>query len=676
MRGGSGALAQDRPDPAARRRTDLHTRAVSAAILAPLAIGAIWAGGAVWAAAILALAAGIACEWVQLCGQRVLGPGGLAVPGVVLLAGVVALTGHERLGLLVLLVGFAAAGWAGGAPGRSAGGAASLAAGVPYVGLACIALLWLRGDGAAGRPNVLFLMLVVWASDVGAYAAGRLIGGPRLAPRISPKKTWSGAAGGLLAAIAMGEAVAFLTAGASMPGRVAAIALLLGVVSQAGDLFESLMKRRFGVKELGPADPGPWRPSRPARRGAGRRPGYGPAGAHGRERSSPLAMTKTITVLGSTGSVGTQTMELLAGEPGRFRIRALVAGRNATLLAEQARALGAELAVISDPASGRALEAALRGSGITVGVGDDAVVEAAGLPADWTMAAITGAAGLAPTLAAIRGGGAVALANKEALVCAGEVMLRAVREAGATLLPVDSEHNAIFQALADGNRAAVEQIVLTASGGPFRTASLDDMARATPEAALRHPVWSMGAKISIDSATMMNKGLELIEAARLFGLDEPRIGVLVHPQSVVHGLVYYEDGSVLAQLGSPDMRVPIGHTLAWPERMRTPARRLDLAALGRLEFTSPDPVRFPALGLARDALRAGQGLPTLLSAANEVAVAAFLARRIGFLDIAATVEKVMNAMGVRTAELLEEVVALDGEARRKAEECVGAAQAA
>ncbi|MBV9654182.1 MAG: 1-deoxy-D-xylulose-5-phosphate reductoisomerase [Acetobacteraceae bacterium] len=387
-------------------------------------------------------------------------------------------------------------------------------------------------------------------------------------------------------------------------------------------------------------------------------------------------MTKSVTILGSTGSVGSQTVELLLAGADRYKVRVVAAGRNATLLAEQARALRAERAIIADPACGRALEAALRGSGIAVGVGSEAMIEAAALPADWTMAAITGAAGLAPTLAAIRGGGAVALANKEALVCAGEVMLRAVRDAGATLLPVDSEHNAIFQAMADGNRDAVDRIVLTASGGPFRRATLDEMARATPEAALRHPVWSMGAKISIDSATMMNKGLELIEAARLFGLTDERIGILVHPQSVIHGLVYYNDGSVLAQLGSPDMRVPIGHTLAWPERMRTPAPRLDLASLGRLDFEPPDPARFPALRLARDALRAGQGVPTILSAANEVAVAAFLARRIGFLDIASTVEKVMDAMGAPGADSLEDVLALDRDARRIAASFVGSAQAA
>ena len=376
---------------------------------------------------------------------------------------------------------------------------------------------------------------------------------------------------------------------------------------------------------------------------------------------------RTVTVLGSTGSVGTQTVDLLNGAPDRFQVRALVAGRNAALLAQQAIALKASLAVIADPSGYLALRQALAGTGIDTGAGPEAVVEAATLPADWTMAAITGAAGLAATLAAISRGASVALANKEALVCAGEVMLRAVRDAGATLLPVDSEHNAIFQALENANRGAVEKIVLTASGGPFRTASLDEMAVATPDVARKHPVWSMGAKISIDSATLMNKGLELIEAARLFGLSEPQIGVLVHPQSVIHGLVYYRDGSVLAQLGSPDMRIPIAHTLAWPERMTTPSPRLDLANVARLDFTEPDTVRFPALRLARDALRAGGGAPAILNAANEIAVEAFLQRRIGFLDIAGTVAEVLDAMGNQPADTLDEVVALDAAARRTAE---------
>ncbi len=374
---------------------------------------------------------------------------------------------------------------------------------------------------------------------------------------------------------------------------------------------------------------------------------------------------KTISVLGSTGSVGTQTIELL-GDRDAFRVRALVGGRNAALLAAQARALRAEVAVISDPACYPELRDALAGSGTEAACGEAAVLAAAALTADWTMAAITGAAGLPATLAAIRRGQSVALANKEALVCAGEVMLRAVRDAGATLLPVDSEHNAIFQALADGNRHCVEKIVLTASGGPFRLATLDEMAQATPEVARRHPVWSMGAKISIDSATLMNKGLELIEAARLFDLPEQQIGVLVHPQSVVHGLVFYHDGSVLAQLGSPDMRVPIAHTLAWPQRMATPAGRLDLAALGRLDFSEPDLVRFPALRLAREALRAGGGAPTILSAANEVAVDGFLQRRIGFLDIAALVARVLDRLGTPPADTLEAVLQLDQDARSAA----------
>ena len=374
---------------------------------------------------------------------------------------------------------------------------------------------------------------------------------------------------------------------------------------------------------------------------------------------------RTVSILGSTGSVGTQTVDLLTAAPaGSFRVVALAAGRNARLLAEQAIALGAAHAVVADPAAYAELRALLSGTGITAAAGPEAVEAAAALPADWTMAAITGAAGLASTLAAIRRGGAVALANKEALVCAGDVMLRAVRAAGATLLPVDSEHNAIFQSLADGNRGAVEKIVLTASGGPFRTASREEMARATPEAALKHPVWSMGAKISIDSATLMNKGLEVIEAARLFDLPEPMIEVLVHPQSVIHGMVCYRDGSVLAQLGAPDMRIPIAHTLAWPARMPTASPRLDLAAVARLEFFPPDPSRFPALALARAALRAGGGAPTILSAANEVAVESFLQRRIGFLDIAALVERVLDRMGAPATETLAEVVEIDAEARR------------
>jgi 1-deoxy-D-xylulose-5-phosphate reductoisomerase len=384
---------------------------------------------------------------------------------------------------------------------------------------------------------------------------------------------------------------------------------------------------------------------------------------------------RTITVLGSTGSVGRSTVDLLLAHRDRYQVRCLTGGRNAAVLASQAIALGAEMAVISDPAHHATLKEALAGQPIRTAAGDDAVVAAAAMPVDWTMAAITGAAGLQATLAAIRRGGAIAFANKEALVCAGEVMLQAVRDAGATLLPVDSEHNAIFQAMAEDNGRAVERIILTASGGPFRTATVAEMRVATPEAALRHPVWSMGSKISIDSATLFNKGLELIEAARLFDLPESQVDVLVHPQSVVHGLVCYSDGSVLAQLGSPDMRIPIAHCLAWPERLVTSSPRLDLAAIARLDFAEPDIERFPALRLSRDALRAGGGAPTILNAANEVAVEAFLGRRLGFLGIAHIVEAVLDRLGAPAAPGLEDVMALDRTGRRIAAELVAAESA-
>jgi 1-deoxy-D-xylulose-5-phosphate reductoisomerase len=378
---------------------------------------------------------------------------------------------------------------------------------------------------------------------------------------------------------------------------------------------------------------------------------------------SPASEPRTVTILGCTGSVGTQTVDLLRAAPGRFQVKALAAGSKVDDLTAQAREFQAELAVVADPACYGALKDALAGTGIRAAAGPDAVVEAAAMDADWTMAAITGAAGLAPTLAAIRRGKSIALANKEALVCAGDVMLRAVADAGATLLPVDSEHNAILQSMADGNRGGIERIVLTASGGPFRTATLDEMRRATRADALKHPTWVMGPKITIDSASMFNKGLEVIEAARLFGLDESEIDVLIHPQSVIHGMVCYKDGSVMAQLGSPDMRVPIAHTLAWPARMATHARRLDLAAMAKLEFEPPDPVRFPALRLARQALKQGGGAPAILNAANEVAVETFLQDGIGFLGIAELVERTMDKLGPRQADTIGAVVALDQEAR-------------
>jgi len=382
-------------------------------------------------------------------------------------------------------------------------------------------------------------------------------------------------------------------------------------------------------------------------------------------------LKRRVTILGSTGSIGCNTAELLAADRESYAVEALVALRNAERLAEQAKSLKARFAVIADESQYGVLKEALAGTGIETACGTEAVVEAAKRPADWVMAAIVGAAGLAPTLAAVRRGAFVALANKEVLVCAGDLVTAEAKQHKATLLPVDSEHNAIFQCFDVKQRGAIEKIVLTASGGPFRTASVEAMASATPAQAVKHPNWSMGAKISVDSATMMNKGLEVIEAHHLFDLDSDKLDVVVHPQSVVHGLVYYTDGSVLAQLGSPDMRTPIANALGWPDRIPAPSARLDLAKLAKLTFEAPEPERFPALRLARAALIAGGGAPTVLNAANEIAVAAFLDERIGFLDIAATVERALDRLAGRRIASLDDVYALDRETRATARSLIG-----
>jgi 1-deoxy-D-xylulose-5-phosphate reductoisomerase len=387
--------------------------------------------------------------------------------------------------------------------------------------------------------------------------------------------------------------------------------------------------------------------------------------------SASPAQKRRVTILGSTGSIGCNTAELLAADPETYAVEALVASRNAQRLAEQAKSLKARFAVVAEESQYRVLKEALAGTGIETAAGAAAVVEAASRPADWVMAAIVGAAGLAPTLAAVRRGAIVALANKEVLVCAGELVTKEAQAHGARLLPVDSEHNAIFQVFEFDQRKAIEKIVLTASGGPFRKVSLEAMAAATPAQAVAHPNWRMGAKISVDSATMMNKGLEVIEAHHLFALPSERLDIVVHPQSVVHGLVYYSDGSVLAQLGSPDMRTPIANALGWPDRIPAPSPRLDLAKLAQLTFEAPDPERFPALRVARAALVAGGGAPTVLNAANEVAVAAFLDEHIGFLDVAATVERTLERMPGRRIDALDDVYALDREARATARQLIG-----
>jgi 1-deoxy-D-xylulose-5-phosphate reductoisomerase len=375
---------------------------------------------------------------------------------------------------------------------------------------------------------------------------------------------------------------------------------------------------------------------------------------------------RKISILGATGSVGTSTLDLVERHPDRFEVVALTAASNVGALADAALRTQAGLAVIADPMLLPELERRLDGSRCRAASGSDALAEAAAAEAEWVMAAIVGCAGLEPVMAAIEAGRTVALANKESLVTAGDLMIASARESGATILPVDSEHNAIFQCLAGSRSCDIARLILTASGGPFRTMNREQMAASSPDEAVAHPNWSMGAKISVDSATMMNKGLELIEAHHLFGLPSERIAILVHPQSVVHSMVEYVDGSVLAQMGSADMRIPIAHTLAWPERIETPAEKLDLVRVGSLSFEEPDLERFPAMRVARAALEAGGAAPIVLNASNEVAVAAFLQRRIGFLDIVHTVEEALARSTSASPRSIADVIDIDRRTRELA----------
>ena len=394
-----------------------------------------------------------------------------------------------------------------------------------------------------------------------------------------------------------------------------------------------------------------------------------------------MTLRRTVTLLGSTGSIGVSTLDLfeqaMAHGSAEVEVIALTAGRNVQLLIEQCLKWRPHFAVIADESELEVLRAGLGGTGIRCGAGALAVVEAGAMDAQWVMSAIVGFAGLAPTLEAARRGAIIALANKESLVCAGPALIETARQAGGTLIPVDSEHSAIFQVLHPDQERRVSRLILTASGGPFRTWTRDAMAGVTPEQAVAHPNWSMGAKISVDSATMMNKGLEMIEASYLFGMGPEMIDVVVHPQSVIHSLVEYQDGSTLAQLGPPDMRSPIAVAYAWPDRLPWPAPALDLAAFGQLTFEAPDLEKFPAIATARAALAHGGAAPTVMNAANEVAVAAFLDRRLGFLDIAATVDRTldrMNSLGqLETSagdDILETAMMVDASARRVATDVV------
>lgn len=384
-------------------------------------------------------------------------------------------------------------------------------------------------------------------------------------------------------------------------------------------------------------------------------------------RIESVTAPKSITVLGSTGSIGQNTLKLAHAHPDRFSVNALTAGDNVELLASQAKQFRAKRAVIANEKNYAALKDALSGSGIEAAAGEDAVADAAGMKSDIVMSAIVGAAGLKPTLAAIRKGATVALANKECLVCAGALIHKEVAKYNATLIPVDSEHNAIFQVFDFEHPEWVESITITASGGPFRTWSLAQMKDATPEQAVKHPNWNMGAKISVDSATLMNKGLELIEAYHLFPVKAAQLKVLIHPQSIVHCLVHMVDGSVLAQMSHPDMCTPIAYAMAWPERISAPVKKLDFAAIGSLQFEAPDEHRFPALKLAREVLEAGGNAACVFNAANEIAVSRFLNKNIGFLDIAKIVEQTLQKAENASLETIDDVMACDRQARRIAE---------
>lgn len=380
--------------------------------------------------------------------------------------------------------------------------------------------------------------------------------------------------------------------------------------------------------------------------------------------------TKNVTILGSTGSVGCNTLDLISRNKDKYTVKALTANRNVELLAKQAIEFDAELAVIADEGLLNELKDALMGTDINAAAGPNGLDEAAELPAEWVMSSIVGAAGLKPTLTAIRRGATIALANKECLVCAGGFMMDQVKDNGAVILPVDSEHNAIFQILDFDNPETVDKITLTASGGPFWNTDISKLKEITPAQAVDHPNWSMGAKISVDSATMMNKGLELIEAHYLFPVDKNQLDIIIHPQSIIHSMVSYVDGSVLAQLGTPDMRTPISYALGWPDRMKTPCKKLDLTEIGNLSFIKPDDEHFPSLKITREVLQNGGSAPTILNASNEVAVYAFLEGKIGFLDIAKIVEKTLTKLSFHKLTSLDDVLEVDEHARCVAHELI------
>ncbi len=621
------------------------------------AIAIAWVGGLVFVAFWWVGSVIVVAEWQRIVrSERLIeriAAGALALAGAALFA----MHNHALAAIAALVVGAAAVGWVAGPEARIWAGA-----GAVYAGALIVSLALLRTSPSYGLPAVIWLFAVVWGTDIAAYFAGRLIGGPRLWPSVSPGKTWSGA---IVGAVVGGSLGLLLFGWTNRIDRLFCLGLAAAVVAELGDLFEIRAEAALRGQGFESPHPGPRRPDGQARRfhfcvrlrRALRRRQQ--QGRLHRQRTVPMVsgpaarpasaarvgpQPRRLAILGATGSIGRSCARVIGASPGRFAVASVASGRDGAGLGRLAVELGAEFAAVADPAAYSDLKAALAGSGIEAAAGIEAVREAGLRKADLVVSAIVGAAGLEPTFAAVAAGRTVALANKETLVCAGGAVIRMAKRTGAMLLPMDSEHNALFQAIGARDPDTIEMMTITASGGPFREWSAERIARATREEALAHPNWVMGPKVTVNSAGLMNKGLELIEAHFLFGLPPERLDVVVHPQSIVHGLIAFADGSLIAGMASPDMRTPIAHCLAYPDRIVSGVRPPDLAGLGRLTFERADLERFPALGLAIDVLKAGGGAPTALNAANEVAVAAFLERRIGFSDIVRLVSRTVLSM--------------------------------
>ena len=647
--------------PVSRIGADLWPRVGAAIVMALVALMATWVGGFVFTVFWWAASAIVFWEWQRLLRAEKLIERVALGAFVLATAAIFAMDGSVSGAVAALAVGAGVVGWLAG-PGLRvwAGG------GTAYAGSLVVSLALLRASPGYGAPAILWLFAVVWGSDIAAYFAGRLIGGPRLWPRVSPGKTWSGAIVGALAGTALGLMLAAWT---NRIDRLFWLGLAAAVASQGGDLFEVCAKAAVRGQRFERPYSWPWRPDGQIgrlhcgfdlrchiRRASYARSLHGERNirmvtvlsstkkAHAGRPRAGAGAPKRLAILGATGSIGGSCAQVIAEAPDAFSVVSIAGGADALALARRAIELKAEFAALADPMGYSALKEALAGRGIEVAAGPEAVREAALREADLVVSAIVGAAGLEPTFGAVAAGRTVALANKETLVCAGSVVMRAAERSGSMFLPMDSEHNALFQALGGRDPGTIATMTITASGGPFRKWTAERIAAASPEEALAHPNWIMGRKVTIDSASLMNKGLELIEAHFLFGVPPNKLDVIVHPQSIVHGLIAFADGSLIAGLASPDMRTPIAHCLGWPDRIASGVRPPDLAGLGSLTFERADLERFPALGLAIGALAKGAGAPTVLNAANEIAVEAFLNRRIGFGDIPRLVEETLSAM--------------------------------